>query len=107
MSRIIRNSAKALIIRDGKIAVIKLCDGEGEWYILSGGGQEVEETLSMAVCREVAEELGVEVVCKELRFIVEGVQGENFHRVDLVFDCELIGEIQDAILHNDTNQVGV
>lgn len=107
MSRIVRNSAKALIIRDGKLAVIKLRDAEGEWYIMPGGGQEVEETLPMAVCREVAEELGIEVVCRDLLFVVEGVNGKNFHRVDLVFYCEIINEIQDAILHNDTNQVGV
>ena len=107
MARPIRNSAKALIIRNGKIAVIKLRDSDGEWYIMPGGGQEAEETLPMAVCREVAEELGLEVVCKELLFVVEGVHGESFHRVDLVFNCELIGEIEGAVLHNDTNQIGV
>ena len=107
MSRIIRNSAKALVVKDGKMAAIKLRDDEGEWYIMPGGGQEVEETLPMAVCREVAEEIGIEVVCKELLFVVEGVHGESFHRVDLVFNCEYIGEIHSAILHNDTNQVGV
>ncbi len=33
---------------------------------LTGGGQEPEELLSDAVCREVAEELGIEVVAKGL-----------------------------------------
>ena len=107
MPEFIRNSAKALIIKDGKLAVIKLRDGEEEWYIMPGGGQETEEILSETVCREVAEELGMEVVCKDLLFVIEGVHGEKFHRVDLVFNCEVIGEIQGAILHHDTNQVGV
>lgn len=49
------------------------------------GGQEAEELLSQAVCREVAEELGINTQCSELLFVVEGVHGECFHRVDLVF----------------------
>ena len=107
MKREIRNSAKALIIRDGKMAAIKIRDAGEEWFIMPGGGQEPEETLPEAVCREVAEELGIEVACQDLLFIVEGVHGESFHRVDLVFACEYIGAIPDANLHSDTNQVGI
>ena len=107
MEREIRNSAKALIIKNGKMAAIKISDGKEEWYIMPGGGQESEETLPEAVCREVAEELGIEVECKELLFVIEGVRGENFHRVDLIFTCEYIGELPNAELHSDTNQVGI
>lgn len=74
---------------------------------MPGGGMEAEETLSETVCREVMEELGLQVECGELLFVVEGVQGEVFHRVDLVFECRIIEEKADAELHNDTNQVGV
>ena len=28
---------------------------------------------------------------KDLVFVIEGLHGENFHRVDLVFLCEYIG----------------
>ena len=107
MERAIRNSAKALIIRDGKMAAVKIRDGGEEWYIMPGGGQESEETLSEAVCREVREELGLAVECRELLFVVEGVHGERFHRVDLVFLCEYLHEIPGAVLHGDTNQTGV
>ena len=34
------------------------------------------------------------------------MNGENFHRVDFVFLCEYKGEIENVILHSDTNQVG-
>lgn len=81
----IRNSAKALIIKDGKMAAIKIRDAGEEWYIMPGGGQEAGETLNEAVCREVSEELGIAIECKELLFVVEGVHGETFHRVDLIF----------------------
>ncbi len=107
MEREIRNSAKALIIKNGKMAAIKISDGSEEWYIMPGGGQESEETLPEAVCREVAEELGISVKCEELLFVIEGVHGEDFHRVDLIFACEYIGELPNAELHNDTNQVGI
>ena len=106
MKREIRTSAKALIIRDGKIAAIKIRDAGEEWYIMPGGGQTAEETLEEAVCREVAEELGIAVECRELLFVVEGVHGERFHRIDLVFSCEYIGALPDAELTSDTNQVG-
>ena len=38
---------------------------------------------------------------------MEGVHGENFHRVDLIFSCEYIDNMPDAVLHGDTNQVGI
>ena len=55
---------------------IKVCNEK--WYIMPGGGLETEELLSKAVCREVAEELGMDVEAKELVFDIEGVHGERF-----------------------------
>ncbi|MBQ9947105.1 MAG: NUDIX domain-containing protein [Oscillospiraceae bacterium] len=107
MEREIRSSAKALIIIDGRMAAIRIRDNGEEWYIMPGGGLEAEETLCEAVCREVSEELGIAVECKELLFVVEGVHGESFHRIDLVFACEYIDSIPNAELHGDTNQVGI
>ena len=107
MEREIRNSAKALIIRDGKMAAIRIRDANEEWYIMPGGGQEPGETLQETVCREVSEELGINVKCKELLFVVEGVHGERFHRVDLIFRCEFMNELPHIALQYDTNQVGV
>lgn len=104
--RHIRNSAKALIIKDGKILAVKLDDNGDIFYIMPGGGQDAEETLHEAVRREVAEELGIAVEPKELAFVIEGVHGESFHRVDLVFLCDYLGKIEGAHLHGDTNQVG-
>lgn len=106
VERKIRNAAKALIIRDGKMLAIKLSDGKEEWYIMPGGGQNAEELLPQAACREVAEELGLRVSVKDLAFVIEGAHGERFHRVDLVFLCEYLGVIENARLQADTNQVG-
>ncbi len=106
MIRQIRTSAKAVIIKDGKLLAIKLNDGKEEWYILPGGGQESEETLPEAVEREVREEAGINVKCGDLLFVIEGVHGEDFHRVDLIFSCDYLGEVTDSELHCDTNQTG-
>jgi hypothetical protein len=39
MNRNIRNSAKALIIKDGKMLAVKLEDEDGVFFIMPGGGQ--------------------------------------------------------------------
>lgn len=107
MERRIRNSAKALIIKDGKMLANKINNNGDIFYIMPGGGQEAEELLPEAVKREVAEEIGIEVEPKSLEFVVEGLIGESFHRVDLVFLCEYIGKIEKAEIHGDHNQIGV
>jgi len=104
--RRIRNSAKALIIKEGKLLAMRIRDGKDEWHVLPGGGQETGETLDAAVIREVAEEAGLRVSVRDLAFVIEGVQGEPWHRMDLVFLCDLLGEIENAALHSDVNQAG-
>lgn len=106
VERTIRNAAKALIIKDGQMLAVKISDGKETWYIMPGGGQAAEELLPETACREVAEELGLQVDVKELAFVIEGLHGESFHRVDLVFLCEYKGEMENPILQSDTNQVG-
>lgn len=106
MTRQIRNAAKALIIKDNKMLAIKIKDDEEEWYIMPGGGQETEETLPETLKREVLEEMGVLVEVKDLVFVIEGIHGEAFHRVDMVFICEYLGQQEDGERICDTNQAG-
>ena len=106
MDRLIRPSAKALIIRDGRMLAIRIQDGDEVFHIMPGGGQAPGESLVDAVIREVAEEAGLRVSPGDLAFVIEGVEGEAFHRIDLVFQCEYLGEIEHANLHGDTHQTG-
>lgn len=106
MERKIRNSAKALIIKDGKMLASKINDNDDIFYIMPGGGQDTDELLPDTVKRECEEELGIEVEPKSLKFIVEGLRGESFHRVDFVFLCDYIGEIENAKIYKDKNQIG-
>lgn len=105
MVTLIRNSAKALIIRDGCLLVMRMQDERGVFFILPGGGQEPGETLAQAVRRECAEELGARVEVHELRFIREYI-GPT-HQVEFIFRCKLISEpgAADALVP-DTGQLG-
>lgn len=107
MERQIRSSAKALVIKDGKMLAIKISDGREEWFIMPGGGQTAGETLDKAVEREVLEETGMKVSAKDVAFVIEGSHGEKFHRIDIVFDCEYIGQDESAEKIMDTMQSGL
>jgi len=109
----VRNSAKAIIIRNNKLLCIRLTDKDGFFYILPGGGQEKNETFEEAVRRECMEELGAEVIVKKLKFIREYI-GKNHefkdenHQVDFMFECELLQEPDIKNAHNpDKGQNGI
>ena len=78
---------------------------DGEFFIMPGGGQHPGELLPAAVEREVEEETGIKVRAKDAAFIIEGAEGEQHHRVDIVFQCDYIGA-GNSVSHPDTNQVG-
>jgi ADP-ribose pyrophosphatase YjhB (NUDIX family) len=111
----IRNSAKAIIIEDGRLLAIKLTDEDGYWYSLPGG-QEPGEPLEAALRRECLEEINCEIEIGDLRFVRayigknhEFAQTEgNAHQIDLMFMCRLAAGAQPR--HGtipDTAQVGI
>jgi 8-oxo-dGTP diphosphatase len=97
----IRNSAKAIIVRDGKILCIRGQDPSGHpsavFYCLPGGGQMNGETLVEALIRECCEELSVEVTVGSLKHVREyigdkygdGRHGEDWHQIEFYFRCEI------------------
>jgi 8-oxo-dGTP diphosphatase len=96
----VRNSAKALILKDHCILVIKHVDDVGDWFTLPGGGQESGETLIEAVQRECMEEVGLDVEVGDLLFVREYI-GKNHefwevdaecHQVEFIFDCSIRGD---------------
>lgn len=105
MERTIRVSAKALVFKDECMLAIRLRDKDGEFFIMPGGGQHPGELLPAAVEREVEEETGIKVQAKDAVFIIEGAEGEQHHRVDIVYQCDYIGS-NNSMSHPDTNQVG-
>jgi 8-oxo-dGTP diphosphatase len=113
----IRNSAKAVIIRDDYVLLTKNKDDSGYFYLFPGGGQEAGESLVEAVYRECIEEIDQSVVVADLLHIREYI-GKNhefaewdheIHQIEFYFHCQLLdGEI--TIINGanpDSMQVGV
>lgn len=93
----IRNSAKAIIIREGRLLATRNVDEDGAWYLLPGGGQNPGENLIDALRRECWEEIGATVRVRDLRLVREYI-GKNHeyaatdgdaHQVEFMFDCEV------------------
>lgn len=95
----IRVSAKAIIIRNGRLLATKNVDDKGVFYVLPGGGQQPGEPLPVALRRECKEEIGVEVKVGDL-VLVRDYIGSNHefaqwdgdvHQVELMLLCSLPG----------------
>jgi ADP-ribose pyrophosphatase YjhB (NUDIX family) len=102
----IRNAAKALVIKDGKLLINKnqntlgdMCYGLPNgtvYYDLPGGGQNQYETLEDAVIRECIEESGYTVAVERLAAVYEEISmHEGFrsgyqdyaHKINFIFIC--------------------
>ena len=83
----IRNRGAAIIVQEGKIALIKrIRDGE-TYYVFPGGGIEEDETAEEAAKREVYEELGVHIEVEHLIAKVE-YKGTEYY-----FNAHIIGGV--------------
>ena len=111
---VIRNAVKAIIIQNNCILLIKHHKDE-TYYTLPGGGQRHNEEIRVALKRECYEELGVDIVIKDIIFVTEymadkhnqSIQKKGFHQIDMFFECELIGSVNiDSATEIDKTQVG-
>ena len=96
-----RNSAKAIIVEDGRLLAICRDDPQwGEWHLLPGGGQEPGETLHDTLRREVFEEAGLTVAIGELVCVREYIgahhefadMDSDLHQIELMFLCRRLGD---------------
>lgn len=110
-----RNSAKALVVVDGRVLLTRNRDREGDFFLLPGGGQRFGETLHEAAVREVLEETGYSVVPGELVLVREYI-GRNHefadeegdvHQVEFVFLAGLASPEPAAQASPDAWQTGV
>lgn len=113
----IRNSAKAIIIKDSKVLLTKNMDEEGHFYLFPGGGQDHGEVLSDTVKRECIEEIGENVEVKDLLHIREYI-GKNHehayfdshvHQIEYYFICHInTKQKAPSVPSNpDSHQVGI
>jgi len=111
----IRNSVKALIVREGKL-LLNRCDRDGEIYFsFPGGGQHQYETLGEALRRECLEETGHTVADARLAGIYELVSTSEdmrskypdyAHKIYFFFVCSLTGEESTDPTEMDVHQTG-
>jgi 8-oxo-dGTP pyrophosphatase MutT (NUDIX family) len=57
---------RAVIIHEGRLLTVKMCDRSGVFYILPGGGQVAARPIAVTLRRECMEEIGVDVTVHEL-----------------------------------------
>ena len=95
---IIRNCARAVIIRDGAILLLhKQSPSYGTRYVLPGGAQDETETLKSALVRECQEELGTRVMVGDLLCVAENFKPKSTdqnlikHSIEFLFLCEIPG----------------
>jgi 8-oxo-dGTP diphosphatase len=92
----IRNAARALIVRDDRILLLrKQGYSDGERFALPGGGQDPGETLRQALLRECEEEIGTQVLIHDLLHVADYFKPRDTdppstrHLVEFLFRCEV------------------
>jgi len=111
----IRNAARALIIRQDQILLLrKRGGGRAERFALPGGAQDPGESLTDALNRECIEEIGTAVDAIELVHVADFIKLRDTrpptrrHVVDFLFRCRIP---DDYLPHNgekpDKHQVEV
>ena len=108
----IRNSAKALILHEGRLLFNKCVSRLGVYYALPGGGQHDGELLTEALRREVMEETGLTVEPMRLSAVYERISGAkesnvNAHKMYFVFLCRLVDVPPKEPVERDAYQVGM
>ncbi|MCB9893904.1 MAG: NUDIX domain-containing protein [Planctomycetes bacterium] len=88
----LRNSAKGVVIHEGRVLLTRCVDDTGDWYCCPGGGQEPGESLAEAVRRECEEETGALVNVGEMLCVLEFHDHRNAtHAIEFYFACTLEG----------------
>ena len=112
----IRNSIKAIIIKDRHILTMKGRDNDGDYFLLPGGGQEPGETMTEALQRECREEISCDIFVGDITLIREYISNNHefakidpeIHQIEYMFQCKLAENSSPKIGHiPDNNQIGI
>jgi len=87
-----RIAAGGIVIKDGKILLVRYRDGESTYLVAPGGGIEDGESLASAAEREVAEETGVKCYAK-WPVMIENVRASRYQMVKIWYLCDYNGGV--------------
>jgi len=74
-----RIRAGVVLIEDGKVALIERHRAGLDYFVFPGGGVDEGETPEQAAIRETMEELGLEVVIKQMLAIIHFGQSDQMY----------------------------
>jgi 8-oxo-dGTP pyrophosphatase MutT (NUDIX family) len=94
-----RRAARALLIADRSVLLIKGCDPArpeaGDWWLTPGGGIEDRESIEAAMVLEIFEETGLQVAAERLGPVVATRDAEfdfdnrSYHQTESFFAVEV------------------
>jgi len=106
-----RNAVRAVIIKNGKLLVLKKTDAS---YSLPGGAPNVDETLEQGLLRECQEEIGCQVIIDKLAYVGDyfkvrdSVPPSTRHQIEFFFACSVTDDYMPRSGHHpDKRQVDV
>lgn len=96
--------AAAIIIKNGKILLIRRIKEGREYFVFPGGGVEEKEKIEEAVIREIKEELNLDISIEKLLFQIENQGRQEFYFLVRDFSgiLKLGGEEKEIM--NESNQ---
>lgn len=83
--------ARAIIIEDNKLLVVKRTKVNEVYWVLPGGGVEDGETVEQAMIREGKEELDLDLKVKNLTAIIKSGKKEAKGQEEFFYQCEIVG----------------
>jgi ADP-ribose pyrophosphatase YjhB (NUDIX family) len=99
-----RISAGAIVLREGKVLLVRHClPGAYDFWVLPGGGVMEGEDAAAAARREVLEEAGLEVETLHLAYIEE-TQLDDMRECKLWFLCKEHGGELSTAAHEATRE---
>lgn len=112
----IRNAAKALVVHNNKLLLVKYRGRAGEeCYTIPGGGQECLETMEEAIVRECLEETGYQVAVSDFAALYEEIIWDKAyqqrypdyaHKIFHIFLCRLRSDLAQTPTGEDLGQTG-
>ena len=106
----IRPCVRAVVLRAGYVLVqVKEKPGKGTYLTLPGGKQEAGETLTQALKRECFEEVGADVVPRQLLAVADVFKPKETgsrHQMEILFLCAVDDTYQPVVgPHPDPSQI--